>query len=526
MKPLTAFTYERKSNQEQSNWSIPGQRDTNQIYAQRREIEILGDYFDDGYTASNFDRPGWKRMVRDIKRYKPDLVLVSRYNRIARRAGLGISTLENLEQKHGVIFVSVEEMPSVDIHSAVFYKFRNDLLNTADFEWRQSRDASKHGTWSARKLGRFIGRAPWGMINIRDAENKPDVTYDESKLPILKLVGHLHHELGLPDSEVSRQAKAAGWDQTGKSALQRMLDNPAYYGLNSVPPYKQFPAEIVKARCPGIWPEKWYWQRMAKKESKQVKVRKAFSEEFYLRPLVLCECCEKPLTAAGSVGNGGRIGYYKCNRCNGQNAPAIRLHGWLDNILAAYTFDPNTIARLQRMTEVELAQKRERDEVERGRVQKEIALLEQKLETIEEKFLTSDKVNELTFAKWTAKYERNLNGAKYKLAELSKKEEAVQAEVLRVFQSLTDLRDPFYRLNVPNRQRMLQLMFGRMVVTKKGYRTDKIPLYFDDKPLSLKELESPSVGGKAMIPDFTPASARNGATIEPLLTLGRFLQTA
>lgn len=81
-------------------------------------------------------------------------------------------------------------------------------------------------------------------------------------------------------------------------------------------------------------------------------------------------------------------------------------------------------------------------------------------------------------------------------------------------------------MNAAQKQRLLGLMFGKMTALKKGYLTERVPLLFGDKPLSLKELETTSNGGYVDSSHVTPASTRNGANIELIVRVGELLQTA
>ena len=515
----------RKSNQEQSNFSISTQEDQGRDYCEKMNYEIIGIYTDDGYTASNFNRPDWKRMCVDIRKKRPDYVLANRYNRIVRRAGLGLSTVEKLEERYEVTFISYTEMAYIDPQSPVFHKFRGDLFVTADFEWRQGKHESLKGVWTGRKLGRLLNRAPWGYLNERDATNKPIIVIDEPKRPVLELIGHLHHELGLPEAEVRAQAEAAGYDQKGKSALTRVINNPTYYGLIKVPAFMDFPSQIVEGLHEGVWPQSWFYRRQATNELTTV-TRKQFEEELELRGIALCPDCDNKLTGGQSKGRSKYYWNYKCNYCNGHNHPAIRKHNQLKTILSSYTFPAAALHQLEKMTREELDKKAERDAAELKRVQQSLENVQAKMEVMEEKFLTSASVAEITYTKWMSRYETEERGLRLRVAELQQKRDDIDLKTIETLSRVGDLYNPYSRMNAPNKQRLLSLLFGKIWMTKKGYRTARIPIIFDQKPLSLKELDSPEAGGFALIPSKSPVGTRNGANIELFSALGELLKTA
>ena len=44
--------------------------------AERPELHLVGEYADDGYTGTNFERPGFTQMMEDIKSGKINCIIV------------------------------------------------------------------------------------------------------------------------------------------------------------------------------------------------------------------------------------------------------------------------------------------------------------------------------------------------------------------------------------------------------------------------------------------------------------------
>lgn len=525
-KKLKAFLYRRKSNEEQSNWSVSGQSETLEIHTKRHDIEIIGDYEDDGFTASNFDRPGWKKMISDLKYKKPDVVLCTKYNRIVRRAGLGLSTVERLESKHQVIFIAVTEMPFVDPRSAVFHKFRGDLFVTADFEWRQGRDVSMGGTWSAHKQGR-TWHAAWGWKNARDAGDDPIIVIDEDKRQIMENIGKNRYELMMPESEVARIAKLEGWDQKGKMAMNRILNNPRNFGLVPVPAYKDYPAELVRGIHEQLWPEEWYYKYVAVKPGPKATKRMQYNEDAPLRNFIVCKDCDKNLTAYSVIKKSGLVfWYYKCQTCAGNNFSAKEKDEQMNTVLKAYSFPAETVDRLKEMVEGQLKEKTRQAKTEKSKALTKIANLEQRLENIEEAHYGEGRMDAEKYAKWRNRYETDLHGLRIRVAEIERIDTDIDLNTIEVFKEWSDLSKPYQKMNAAKKHSLLELLFGKVVALKKGYLTERIPLLFDYNPLSLNELETTSIGGHANNRHVTPASTRNGANIELIVRLGEMLQTA
>lgn len=57
--------------------SIGNQRELIQNFvAERPELHLVGEYADDGYTGTNFERPGFTQMMEDIQSDKINCIIV------------------------------------------------------------------------------------------------------------------------------------------------------------------------------------------------------------------------------------------------------------------------------------------------------------------------------------------------------------------------------------------------------------------------------------------------------------------
>ena len=106
-----AALYLRLSQEDGERWgesqSISNQRIFLTQYCQANGFTVAECYIDDGYTGTNFNRPGFQRLLRDIERGKIKTVItkdLSRlggiilrredmWNAISRKKGFGILPL-------------------------------------------------------------------------------------------------------------------------------------------------------------------------------------------------------------------------------------------------------------------------------------------------------------------------------------------------------------------------------------------------------------------------------------------------
>ena len=67
---------------ERESGSITNQKIFLKNFCRDREIEVYKIYSDDGYSGANFDRPGFKEMIKDIEAGKINIVLVKDLSRL------------------------------------------------------------------------------------------------------------------------------------------------------------------------------------------------------------------------------------------------------------------------------------------------------------------------------------------------------------------------------------------------------------------------------------------------------------
>lgn len=87
-KDIRAAAYLRLSIEDgdkaESN-SIGNQRELIRDFAAERPgLHLIEEYADDGYTGTNFERPGFKRMMEDIKSGKINCIIVKDLSRLGR----------------------------------------------------------------------------------------------------------------------------------------------------------------------------------------------------------------------------------------------------------------------------------------------------------------------------------------------------------------------------------------------------------------------------------------------------------
>mgnify|MGYP004623406369 CR=1 FL=1 len=95
--------------------SIINQRKILTDYAAQHGLLIIDEYVDDGYTGTNFDRPGFQRMIEDIQQGKINCVITKDLSRLGRDSARTITYLDEWFPSHQVRYISVtEDIDTID----------------------------------------------------------------------------------------------------------------------------------------------------------------------------------------------------------------------------------------------------------------------------------------------------------------------------------------------------------------------------------------------------------------------------
>ena len=75
----------RDDGDDRESESIENQRDIIDNYINEHDdLYIVGEYADDGFTGTNFNRPGFQKMLEDIEKGKIDCIVTKDLSRFGR----------------------------------------------------------------------------------------------------------------------------------------------------------------------------------------------------------------------------------------------------------------------------------------------------------------------------------------------------------------------------------------------------------------------------------------------------------
>lgn len=176
---------EGKSYESESE-SIINQRNLLMNYVKDKEFIFAGEYVDDGYSGTNFERPGFSKMIEDIKNNLINLVIVKDLSRLGRDHVMTGYYIEKYFPENNIRFISLQEGYDSALNQA-----SNDsstfIIACNDYYSKQNSVKIRNVLNNKRKQGKFIGSAPsYGYM--KDPNEKGHLIPDPEYAPVVKKI--------------------------------------------------------------------------------------------------------------------------------------------------------------------------------------------------------------------------------------------------------------------------------------------------------------------------------------------------
>ena len=185
--------------------SIITQKQMLRRYAKEQGFTVYGEYVDDGISGTTFERPDFKRMIRDIEDGKIGIVLCKDLSRLGRNNALVAYYTEIFFPDNDVRFVCVSEGIDTFMGDNEIMPFKS-VINEY-----YARDISKKVRSAYRtkaQNGDYTAAfAPYGYL--KDPDNKHRLIIDEETAPIVKRIFQMAAD-GLSAYKISRRLTDEG----------------------------------------------------------------------------------------------------------------------------------------------------------------------------------------------------------------------------------------------------------------------------------------------------------------------------
>src|ERR1700722_3826252 len=178
---LTVDLYIRVSTDEQADrgYSQRDQEERLRKYCDQHQMTVRKVIYED-HSAKTFERPEWKKLLLDLRRYKgkSDLILFTKWDRFSRNAGDAYQMI-NVLKKLGVEPQAIEQPLDMSVPESKIML----AIHLSAPEVENDRRALNvfHGMRRARKEGRWMGPAPIGYKNKSKEDGRKFIAIDESK---------------------------------------------------------------------------------------------------------------------------------------------------------------------------------------------------------------------------------------------------------------------------------------------------------------------------------------------------------
>lgn len=214
---------------ESDSESVINQKELLRSYVKNNNFNLCGEYVDDGYSGTNFDRPGFQKMLEDIKQKKINCVVVKDLSRFGRDHVMTGYYIETFFPENNIRFISILES---------YDSFKNQASNDSstfiiacnDYYSKQNSIKIRNVLNDKRKNGKFIGSQPcYGYM--RDPLDKGHLIPNPETAPIVKKIFKWRAE-GIGPTEIATRLNnmnvptPAGYKKTNYSS--RLIDRDSW----------------------------------------------------------------------------------------------------------------------------------------------------------------------------------------------------------------------------------------------------------------------------------------------------------
>ena len=169
---------------ESDSESVINQKELLRNYVKSNNFNLVKEYVDDGFSGTDFARPGFQKMLEDINDKKINCVIVKDLSRLGRDHVMTGYYIETFFPENNIRFISILES---------FDSFKNQASNDSstfiiacnDYYSKQNSIKIRNVLNEKRKNGKFVGSLPcYGYM--RDPEDKGHLIPNPETAPIVK----------------------------------------------------------------------------------------------------------------------------------------------------------------------------------------------------------------------------------------------------------------------------------------------------------------------------------------------------
>jgi len=522
---MDAFGYIRLSNRDQSKESLDYQDRNIKYYCERYHLNLVGVYIDNGQSSMSFDRPNYRALEAQIKKYKGKVryLIVMDHDRFSRNLVEALTKIDELENRFDLKVLACKEAIDIDTKDPnVFLQRAMDYL-MANQELLRIRKRTMDGVREAHASGRYVQSSPYGYRKevVAEIGKKAMLVPDDQKALLVQRAFALYLQ-GTPLFVIKTILHSEGFKNNGNSAITRILSNCLYAGLIYIPADKFGPAQYKKGIHQPLVTEIDFWNAqhlLGNIKPTKVQPKKLFP----LRGLVKCWCGQH-MTAGYSKGKSKYYLYYRCIHHTEKNYRGEIMHDQFNDLLDTISFDPAHLEFIARKAKAIIRSKDGDSEAVISARTRSIAEVQKKLDGLTEKFI-NDAIDQDTYKKWQEKFRKDiaLMNADVDRANLGRGRDPM-ALLEKSINVLSNMRQVYENATLEKQQSLIKLVFKEKLVYCEGeFRTPAIDPIFLSNTLGINEKGLLKFEKPTNLGTLVPSSTRGGNRTRTPLKASRLM---
>src|SRR3990167_3763770 len=340
LKPMNCILYLRVSSEEQiENYSLSNQEEYCRKEAERKGLNILEIFREEGKSAKDTNRPELINLLAFCRKNKNNVhtLLVYRLDRLSRQTSDYLAIRKNLFE-NGISIISASE-PAGDKPTDKFVETL--LAATAQLDNDIRGERSKQGLYQRFKDGWPLGKATLGYKNIERGGKQIVIPHEEdfekmgkcwelmaTGTKTLRQITKIMNDMGLRTYWNGKKFKIR------IQSSSRIFRDSVYAGLLK---YNKYPGEEVTGKYKPMVSEKTFYKVQSILDSRRTvpsgKQRIVDNEDFPIKNLIKCSC-GSGFTGGWCKGRSKHYAYYWCSVCHKPNVSVEKMDGMLKENLS------------------------------------------------------------------------------------------------------------------------------------------------------------------------------------------------
>ena len=280
-------------------------------FAKNKNIEIINNFEDGGFSGGNTERPGLIQLLDFLKKSPENTyVIIDDISRLSRDTHEYFALRQLIGASGGILLFVKNDLAATP--QGEFFELIQ--IGVADYERKINKERVKSRMYETLKNGRWLFTAPVGL-KYKDKL----LIEDEQNSHLIKKIykdfsnGKYFTYREIKDSQEARSLT----NRNGKpfklkdDFIKRLLSNPLYKGVIH---YPEWGLEDINGIHLGIISEDLFQKVQIRLKNKGSKKHTRIGlDEFPLKGNLVCGTCNKMMVASPSKGRNDYYYYYRCN---------------------------------------------------------------------------------------------------------------------------------------------------------------------------------------------------------------------